>query len=93
MERAYRLPATRTFDRYVVIDSGAAEAHLFRRDRIVDSMRAVVGSPKTKTPMMAGLVRTAKANPYWNVPPELTRSLTAKRVLEQGTSYTTRPMS
>src|SRR5205085_1806692 len=35
----------------------------------------------------AVLMRTAKVHPYWNVPPELTRSLTAKRVLEQGPSY------
>lgn len=87
MERAFRLPTTRTFDRYVVVDSGAAEAYLFNGDRIADSMRVVVGSAKTKTPMMAVLMRTAKAKPYWNVPPELTRSLTAKRVLEQGPSY------
>jgi murein L,D-transpeptidase YcbB/YkuD len=43
-------------------------------------MRVVVGTAKTKTPMMAVLMRNAKANPYWNVPPELIRSLTAKRV-------------
>lgn len=59
MERAYRLPVTRTFDRYVVVNSGAAEAYLFDRDRIADTMRVVVGSPKTKTPMMAVLMRTA----------------------------------
>ncbi|MBA3666758.1 MAG: L,D-transpeptidase family protein [Sphingomonas sp.] len=87
MERAYRLPTTRTFDHYVVVDSGAAEAFLFDRDRPVDSMRVVVGSTKTKTPMMAVIMRSAKANPYWNVPPELIRSLTAKRVREQGLSY------
>jgi len=87
LERAYRLPTTRTFDRYVVVDSGAAEVTLFDRDRAVDEMRAVVGSPKTKTPMMAVLMRSAKANPYWNVPPELIQSLTAKRVKEQGISY------
>ena len=87
LERAYRLPTTRTFDRYVVVDSGAAEVRLFDRDRPVDSMRAVVGSAKTKTPMMAVLMRNAKVNPYWNVPPELIQSLTAKRVNEQGLSY------
>ncbi len=87
MERAYRLPTTRTFDRYVVVDSGAAEAYLFNRDQVADSMRVVVGSVKTKTPMMAVLMQRAKANPYWNVPPELIRSLTAKRVLEQGPTY------
>lgn len=50
-------------------------------------MRAVVGSAETKTPMMAVLMRNAKANPYWHVPPELIRSMTAKRVREQGLSY------
>ena len=87
MERAYRLPTTGTFDRYVIVDSGAATVSLMDRDRRVDSMRAIVGSAKTKTPMMAVLMRNAKANPYWNVPPELIRSLTAKRVREQGVSY------
>ncbi len=87
MERAWRLPATRAFDRYVVIDSGGAEAWLFTGDRLTDKMRVVVGAEKTKTPMMAVLMRTAKANPYWNVPPELIQSLTARRVLDQGVSY------
>ena len=87
VERAYRLPATRAFDRYVVVDSGAAEAWLFDRDRPVDKMRVIVGSAKTKTPMMAVIMRNAKANPYWNVPPDLVRTLTAKKVKEQGVSY------
>jgi murein L,D-transpeptidase YcbB/YkuD len=87
MERAWRLPVTRAFDRYIVVDSGAAMTYLFDRDRVTDSMRVVVGAPKTKTPMMAVLMRDAKAHPYWNVPPELIRSLTAKRIGEQGLSY------
>src|SRR5688572_22492580 len=61
VERAWRLPTTGTFNRYVVIDSGAAEAWLFDRDRAVDSMRVVVGAPKTMTPMMAVILRNAKA--------------------------------
>jgi murein L,D-transpeptidase YcbB/YkuD len=32
-------------------------------------------------------MRSAKVNPYWNVPPELIRSLTAVRIKEQGLSY------
>ena len=87
MERAWRLPATNAFDRYVVVDSGAAEAYLFDRDRVTDAMRVIVGTAKTKTPMMAVLMRNAKANPYWNVPPEMIRSLTAARVLQQGVAY------
>jgi L,D-transpeptidase YcbB len=87
MERAHRLPPTAKFDRYVIVDSGAAEVYLFDRDRIVDGMRAIVGAPKTKTPMMAVLLKNARVDPYWNVPPELIRSLTARRVREQGLSY------
>jgi murein L,D-transpeptidase YcbB/YkuD len=37
--------------------------------------------------MIAVIMRDAKANPYWNVPPELVRSLTAKKVGEMGLSY------
>ena len=87
MERAYRLPKTRRFERYVVVDSAAAEVYLFRRDRPVDGMRAIVGSPETKTPMMAVLMKNARVDPYWNVPPELIRSMTAKKVLNDGVSY------
>ena len=87
MERAYRLPAVRAFDRYVVVDSGAAEVYFFDRDRMADRMRVVVGTAKTKTPMMAVLMRNARVDPYWNVPPEMVRSLTAKKVGEQGLSY------
>ena len=87
VERAWRLPQTRTFDRYVVVDSGAAEAYLFDRDRIADGMRVIVGSEKTKTPMIAVIMRNAKATPYWHVPPELVRSLTAKRISQEGLSY------
>ena len=87
MERAWRLPTTGTFDRYVVVDSGSAQTFLFNRDRVADGMRVIVGAPETKTPMMAVLMRNAKANPYWHVPPELVRSMTAKKVKEQGLSY------
>lgn len=87
MERVYRLPKTGRFGRYVIADSGAAEVYLFEGDRWVDGMRTIVGSPKTKTPMMAVLLKNARADPYWNVPPELIRSLTAKRVQKEGISY------
>ena len=87
LERARRLPDAGQFGRYVVVDSGAAEVHLISGDRIADSMRAVVGSPEHKTPMMAVMMQNAKVNPYWNVPPDLIRRLTAPRVLKNGVSY------
>ncbi len=87
VERAFRLPTTGTFERYVMVDSGSAEAFLYANDRPVDGMKVIVGAPETKTPMMAVLMRNAKANPYWNVPPELIQSMTAKRVRQDGVSY------
>ena len=87
MERAWRLPQMRAFDRYVVVNSGSAEAYLFERDRKADEMRVIVGADETKTPMMAVLLRDAIANPYWHVPPELVRSLTAQKVKEMGPGY------
>jgi len=47
----------------------------------------VVGTAKTKTPMMAVPMCNARVDPNWNVPPEMVRSLTAKKVGEQGLSY------
>ncbi len=87
LERAYRLPPTGKFSRYVLVDSGAAEVYLYDNDRVVDAMRVIVGAPKTKTPMMAVIMRDAVANPDWHVPPELIRSLTARRIREDGLSY------
>ena len=87
LERARRLPETGQFQRYVVVDSGAAQIYMFNHDRVADSMRAIVGAPESKTPMLALLMRGAKVNPYWNVPDDIVRKFTATNVLEQGTSY------
>jgi murein L,D-transpeptidase YcbB/YkuD len=52
-------------------------------------MRAVVGTKKTQTPMMAAHIRYAAVNPYWNLPPEFNEKMVAPRVLEQGLGYLT----
>ena len=52
-------------------------------------MKVVVGKAETATPMMAAYIRYASVNPYWNVPPELVKSLIAPRVAAQGISYLT----
>jgi L,D-transpeptidase YcbB len=87
MERAHRLPKQGRFARYVLVDSGAAEVYLADRDRFVDGMRVIVGSPRHKTPMMAVRLTNARVDPYWNVPPDMMASMTARRVLRQGVSY------
>jgi murein L,D-transpeptidase YcbB/YkuD len=60
---------------------------MYENGSLVDSMRAVVGSNKTQTPMMAALIRYASVNPYWNLPPEFNEKMIAPRVLEQGVGY------
>ena len=54
---------------------------------MIDTMRVVVGETDQPTPMMAGMIRYAILNPYWHVPPDLTRSRIAPRVLKEGQAY------
>ena len=63
MERAYRLPPTRTFDRYVVVNSGAAEAYLFDRDRIDGQDARDRGHCEDQDADDGVMMRNAKANP------------------------------
>src|SRR3546814_5705289 len=50
-------------------------------------MKVIVGKPAQQTPMLAGLLRFAAVNPYWNVPPDLVRDQIAPEVLDKGGSY------
>jgi L,D-transpeptidase YcbB len=47
----------------------------------------VVGKPEQPTPMMAGFLRYAIVNPYWNVPVDLARDRVAANVLDKGLGY------
>lgn len=87
MERARRLPPPGSMGRYILVDAGSARLWMYEDGKPVDSMRVIVGNAETQTPMMAALMRYVSLNPYWNVPPELARSLIAPRVLEQGLTY------
>src|SRR3954454_20425739 len=89
MERAKRLPAPEEQPKYVVVDSGDARLSMWENGRKIDEMKVVVGKAETATPMMAAYIKYASVNPYWNVPPELTRSLIGPRVVAQGVSYLT----
>jgi L,D-transpeptidase YcbB len=73
--------------RYIIVDSGSARLWMVEDGRIVDSMKVIVGKPTTQTPTLGSVIYYATLNPYWNVPPDLVRSLTAQRVLEQGLTY------
>ncbi|MFL6748717.1 MAG: L,D-transpeptidase family protein [Sphingomicrobium sp.] len=89
MERAKRLPAPQEQHKYLIVDAGSARLSMWQDGRKIDSMKIVVGKAETATPMMAAYIRYASVNPYWNVPPELVRSLIAPRIVAQGISYLT----
>jgi L,D-transpeptidase YcbB len=85
LERARILPAHE--DRYVLVDAAAARLYYYEGGQVRDTMRVVVGTPDEETPMMVSTLRWATLNPYWHVPPDLTRSRIAPRVLSEGKSY------
>ena len=89
MERARRLPTAQDKARYILVDAGSARLYMFENGKPVDSMNVIVGDSDRQTPMMAAELRYIQLNPYWNVPPDLARSIVAKRVLEQGLTYLT----
>lgn len=86
LDRARLLPAEDK-GRYILVDAAAARLWLYENGRVRDTMRVVVGRPSEPTPMLAGLIRFAVLNPYWNVPPDLVRRRIAPNVLKQGVSY------
>lgn len=89
LERAKRLPSPDEQSKYLLVDAGDARLSMWQDGRKVDEMKVVVGKAETATPMMAAYVRYADVNPYWNVPPELVKSLVGPRVVAQGVKYLT----
>jgi murein L,D-transpeptidase YcbB/YkuD len=85
LDRARALPAGS--GRHILVDAAGARLYMYDGRRMVDSMRVVVGKASEPTPMMAGLIRFAMVNPYWNIPPDLVRSRVAANVLDKGPSY------
>lgn len=70
--------------RYVVVDTRAAQLRMIAGGRQVDAMRVIVGKRGMETPLLAGFIRYAMVNPYWNVPPDLVRHTIAPAVLRGG---------
>lgn len=84
LERARAIPA-RPGGRYVLVDAASARLWMVEDGRIRGAMKVVVGKSGMQTPAMAGLVRYAVLNPYWNLPPDLIR-VRARNVLRRGPS-------
>ena len=73
--------------RHILVDAASARLWMYEDGKPVDSMKVVVGKPELQTPMMAGFVRYAIVNPYWNVPDDLVRTNIATNVLQNGVRY------
>jgi murein L,D-transpeptidase YcbB/YkuD len=87
LERARRLPGPADKGRYVLVDAGGARLYMYEDGKLQDSMKVIVGKAASGTPMMAGLIRFASVNPYWNVPPDLVQTLIAPKVLAEGLKH------
>ena len=72
IERARAIPAA-PGRRYILVDTASARLWMVEDGRLADSMKVIVGKRDMQTPEMAGLVRYATLNPYWNLPPDLIR--------------------
>ena len=89
LERARRLPRTTETGRYILVDAGSARLWMYENGRPVDSMRVIVGSHATETPMMAAQLKYLSLNPWWNTPPELVQKSVAPGVVKEGLKYLT----
>jgi murein L,D-transpeptidase YcbB/YkuD len=86
LDRARALPAN-LGRRFIMVDTLGARLDAYENGRVRETMKVIVGKPAEPTPMLAGLVRYAVVNPYWNVPPDLVRVRVAPKVLANGVSY------
>ncbi len=73
--------------RYVLVDAAAQRLWLYEGGKPTGSMKVVVGKPASQTPAMAGMIRSAIVNPYWNVPPDLVAARLAPKVRTRGIGY------
>jgi murein L,D-transpeptidase YcbB/YkuD len=79
MERTRLLPGP--WVRHVVVDAASARLWYYSKGALDGTMKVVAGAKDTQTPMMAGMIRYATLNPYWNIPPDLVQSRVAPKIL------------
>lgn len=84
--RPSKAPAA-TAGRSVLVDAASATLYMLEDGRIVDSMKVIVGKPTAATPELKTALTYTTLNPYWHVPPDIARTLTAPNVLKQGRRY------
>ncbi len=82
IERARLLPGPWT--RNVVVDAASARLWYYSKGSLDGTMKVVAGTKETQTPFMAGMIRYATLNPYWNIPPDLVENKVAPKILNGG---------
>ncbi len=87
LERARALPPPLHRDRYVWVNVPSQTLRLVEGRRPPAEMKVVVGAPDAQTPPMAGLLRYAVINPYWNVPVDLVSQSLAPDVRRFGPAW------
>ena len=71
--------------KHILVDAASARLWMYDGDKVVNTMKVVVGNPELgETPMMAGWIRWAIENPYWEVPDDITQKEIAPDVLASG---------
>ena len=88
MDRLRALPAD-PGPRYALVDAASARLWMYENGKPSSTMRVAVGNRRSQTPALAGLIRFAVRNPYWNLPPDLTRERAAA-VLRTGANMLAR---
>ena len=74
-------------ERFVLVDTASQQLLMFEGEKVVDTMRVVVGASDRQTPMMAAYLRFAEVDPYWHIPEDLVREDFAPRVQRRGLGY------
>jgi len=73
--------------RFVVVDAASARLKVYEDGEVVDEMAVGVGRRSASTPEMAGVIRYARFNPYWNLPQSMIQAEIAPRVLREGPGF------
>lgn len=73
--------------RSVLVDAASARLYMMEGNRVVDSMKVIVGKPSAATPELKTALTYTTLNPYWHVPTDIARTLTAPNVLKHGRKY------
>jgi murein L,D-transpeptidase YcbB/YkuD len=87
LERVRAIPGI-SEGKHILVDAASARLWMYEGDEVVGTMKVVVGNPELgETPMMAGWIRWAIENPYWEVPNDITQKEIAPHIIKSGVRY------